>query len=227
VQEKPFRYFGLLVAYVLPGFIFLAGIAPLVPAVEQWLRPVDQVGLGLGPPVYAVMAATAVGLIIACFRWLILDNLIVLTGVERPVWDDGRLDNVLGGFDYLVQSHYRYYEFSANALLAVLGTYVLNRLRGTLPFLGVGTDLGMLIVSAVLFAASRDALAKYYLRTGRLIGRVAATEFSGENMYNGNDHDGGHKEPAPKQPAETKPHQKPQTPSTAKPPETPEKLVKE
>ena len=212
MQEKPFRYFGLLVAYVLPGFIFLAGIAPLVPAVAQWLRPV-QGDSGFGPPVYAVMAATAVGLIIGCFRWLIVDNLIVWTGVERPVWDDGRLDDVLGGFDYLVQSHYRYYEFSANALLAVLGTYGLNRLRGTLPFLGVGTDLGILIVSAVLFAASRDALAKYYLRTGRLIGQVASTASSGENMYNGNEHGGEHKEPAPKQPVETKPQQEPK-PST-------------
>jgi hypothetical protein len=214
VQEKPFRYFGLLVAYVLPGFIFLAGIAPLVPAVAQWLRPV-QGDSGFGPPVYAVMAATAVGLIIGCFRWLIVDNLIVWTGVERPVWDDGRLDDVLGGFDYLVQSHYRYYEFSANALLAVLGTYALNRLRRTLPFLGVGTDLGMLIVSAVLFAASRDALAKYYLRTGRLIGHVATTS-SGESMYNGNDHDGAHKEPAPKQP-KTKPAQDAKGPAKPQP----------
>ena len=36
------------------------------------------------------------------------------------------------------------------------------------PPSGAGTDLRMLILSAVLFTASRDALAKYYTRTGRL-----------------------------------------------------------
>ena len=143
----------------------------------------------------------------------------------RPVWDDGRLADVLGGFDYLVQSHYRYYEFSANALLAGVSVYILNRLLGTFPFLGVSIDLGILIVSSVLFAASRDALAKYYIRTDRLIGRIAETQFQGERMYNGNEHDGGHKESAPKQPTETKPQQKPQTPGTAKPSETEEKRV--
>jgi hypothetical protein len=87
------------------------------------------------------------------------------------------LENVLEGFDYLVQNHFRYYEFCSNTLIALLLAYGLNRFAGTLPFLGVGTDLGMLVLLAVLFAASRDALAKYYTRTGRLVGHVAEKEF--------------------------------------------------
>jgi len=57
-----------------------------------------------------------------------------------------------------------------------------NRAFGTLPFLGLGTDLGILILSLVLFAASRDALAKYYARTGRLIGPIAEKDFRGISM---------------------------------------------
>jgi hypothetical protein len=59
---------------------------------------------------------------------------------------------------------------------------------GTLSFLGLGTDLGVLIVSAVLFSASRDALAKYYSRTGRLLGQVAEKKNGENSMFNGNDH---------------------------------------
>lgn len=167
------RQFGLIVAYVLPGFIGLAGLAPLFPAVADWLRPVDQGDLGIGPPLYAVMGATAVGLILSCVRWLLIDQLHQWTGVKRPVRDDRRLDRSLEGFDYLVQSHFRYYEFCGNTLLAVLLAYGLNRLFGSLPFLGVATDIGMTVLAIVLFVASRDALAKYYTRTGRLVGHTA------------------------------------------------------
>jgi len=167
------KQFGLIIAYVLPGFVALAGLAPLFPTVARWLHPVEP---GFGPPLYAVLGAMALGQILSCFRWLVLDHLHFLTGVRRPHWDDSLLDARLKGFDYLVQHHYRYYEFTGNTLIALLITYVLNRLFGTLSFLGFGTDLGMLVVIAVLFAASRDALAKYYGRTGRLVGAIAEKE---------------------------------------------------
>src|SRR5205085_10095841 len=89
--------FGLMIAYVLPGFIGLAGLAPLFPAVARWLRPVGSQGdLGLGAPLYAVLAATAVGLVLSCFRWLLLDHVHRWSGVMRPTWDDSQLEQVLG-----------------------------------------------------------------------------------------------------------------------------------
>ncbi len=101
MAETSSRQFGLIVAYVLPGFIGLAGVAPLFPAVGQWLQPIDRGDMGFGPPIYALMAATVVGLIVSCFRWLLLDQLHQWTGVRRPAWDDSRLETTLDGFDYL------------------------------------------------------------------------------------------------------------------------------
>lgn len=185
VDNTP-RQFGLIVAYLVPGFIGLAGVAPLVPAVASWLQPVDQGNIGFGPPVYALLGAIAVGLILSCFRWIFIDQVHHWTGVKRPDWDNSRLTEALGSFDYLVQSHYRYYEFAGNTLVAVLWAYGLNRVMKMSPLLGLGTDLGILAISLVLFVASRDALAKYYARTGQLIGQVA--EKGGSVMFNGNDH---------------------------------------
>jgi len=213
------RQFGLIVAYVLPGFIALAGIAPVLPAVATWLRPVAAGDIGLGPPVYIVLTATAIGLFLSCFRWLSIDQIHYWTGVRHPAWDDRQLPSALGGFDYLVQNHFRYYEFCGNTLVAVVWAYGLNRRMGTLPFLGAGTDLGMLIVSAVLFTASRDALAKYYTRTGRLLGEIAEEESGEQAMFNGNDHRIAAGESSSTVRPESKPDEKPPKPAKPQPPQ--------
>jgi hypothetical protein len=214
MPDSASKQFGLMIAYVLPGFIALAGLIPIFPATAHWLRPVNQAGLDLGAPLYAVLAATTIGLVLSCFRWVLIDHLHEWMGVKRPAWDDSQLPAVLGGFDYVVQNHYRYYEFTANTLLALLFAYGLNRLLGTLPFLGIGTDLGMGVIVWVLFAASRDALAKYYLRTGRLVGAVAEKVGPMMYSYNGNDHGGeSSSKPQPKSKPEPKMPAKPQGPA--------------
>lgn len=172
-MDKSNGQFGLIVAYLLPGFIgLLAGIAPLVPAVAGWLTPVDQGDAGFGPPVYALLAATAVGMIVSCFRWLIVDHVLLWTGIKPPKWNFQGLDERLHAFNYLVENHYRYYQHYAGTFVAVLFAYLLNRLVGTSPLLGLGTDLATLILCAVLFLSSRDSLKKYYDRVSDLIGPI-------------------------------------------------------
>jgi hypothetical protein len=174
--------FGLIVAYLLPGFIGLAGMAPLVPVVRAWLVPASYADASLGPPVYAVLAATTVGMFLSCFRWLLIDHLHQWTGVRHPRWDDSRLQEHLAAFHYLVESHYRYYQFVANSLVGVLFAYLINRALGTLPLLGIVTDLGCVVVCGALFVASRDALTKYFSRTNDLIGHaVSSTPRSNHN----------------------------------------------
>jgi hypothetical protein len=212
--------FGLILAYLLPGFIGLAGIAPLAPIVGQWLAPVRDASLDIGPTVYAILAAIVVGVILSCFRWVLIDHLHWYMGVQPPAWDDRQLQERLGSFDYLVQNHFRYYEFCGNTLLALLWAYGVNRVLGKLPFLSFGTDVAVFIVLLVLFAASRDALAKYYTRTGRLVGQIAEKGAIGETMFNGNDHaavGGAARKPLP----DSKPQDKPQAPVAS--PQTPPK----
>jgi hypothetical protein len=113
----------------------------------------------------------------------------------------------------------------ANTLVAVLWAYSINRWMKTSSFMGVGTDVGVLILCVALFAASRDALSKYYARTGRLVGQISEKDLEDKIMYNGNHHqvEGGastkprpdantaHKpEPSPKaEPGKTKPAHSP------------------
>jgi len=180
--------FGLIVAYLLPGFIVLAGIAPLSPAVAAWLVPITQSNIGLAPTVYAVLAALTLGMIVSCFRWLLIDRIHQWTGIRRPVWDDSHLQDRLGAFKYLVEVHYHVYQFYANTIIAAVFAYSVNRVLKTSPLLGIGTDLGVVIICAVLFAGSRDALSNYYAGTTRLVGQVAEKDL-GNDMTNGRGHD--------------------------------------
>lgn len=163
--------FGLMIAYLLPGFIGLAGIAPLAPAVGGWLSTGAHADAGVGPPIYAVLAATTLGMILSAFRWLLIDHLHHWTGLKPPRADFDRVAERLSAFTYAVEHNYRYYQFVANSLVAVVWAYVLNRWNGTAAF-GIGTDLAFVVVCATLFAASRNALSRYYARTAQLVGEA-------------------------------------------------------
>ena len=210
--------FGLIVAYVLPGFIGLAGVVPLVPAVGQWLQPVAQGDLGFGPPIYALLSAITVGMIVSCFRWMIVDQVLKWTGVPKSVRGYENLPEKLDAVDYLVKGHYHFYQFYANSLVALVWAYSLNRFMGTIPLLGLGTDLGVLILCAGLLTGSRDALMKYRQKAGRLLGPVAEKGSLGNPMTNGIDHHAGGGAPSKPRP-ESKPEGKtvaPMKPEDAK-----------
>jgi len=162
--------FGLVVAYLLPGFIGLAGIAPFAPLVAGWLTPIGYAEASLGPPIYAVLAAGTIGMVVGALRWFVIDHIHNWTGLKPPIWDDSRLEARLSAFNYLVENHYRYYQFYANTMVAVIFAYLINQVMGTSSLFGLGTDICVVVLCCALFAGSRDALTKYYSRTSRLIG---------------------------------------------------------
>lgn len=161
--------FGTLISCILPGFIAIFGIVPLIPVVETWLLPAQQASIG--PTVYALMAATAAGLIVGCFRWIIIDHLLEWMRLVPPAPHYENMQERLDAVNHLIHSHYHYYQFYANALVAVVWTYAMY--RRTVPFLGLGTDLGMLILCAALFAGARDTLTKYRRRIRQVLGLIA------------------------------------------------------
>ena len=182
--------FGLVVAYLLPGFIVLAGLVPIVPAIGLWLAP-NHGDAGLGPPIYALLSATTIGMILSCFRWIIVDSFLEWTGVPKPVRRFEKLTENLEAHKRLLEVHYQYYQFYANTLVAIVLAYLLNRFMETLPLLGIGTDLGVLILCAGLLAGSRDTLSKYRNKLSRVFGTAAEKDSMGEIMTNGDDHHEG------------------------------------
>lgn len=217
MSEIPGRHFGLIIAYLLPGFVALAGIAPLSPVVAGWLAAAQSASLDA--PLYTLMAATAAGMVASCFRWLIVDRIHALTGLGAPAFNARALEERPAAFTLLVESHYRYYQFYANTLVAAAFTYSVHRWLGRSTVLGIATDLAVLVLSAALFAGSRDALWKYRQRSTQLVGLTALSHSKGDLMTNGIDHNhggAGKSQQKQKQNPAAKPQESPEAPDKPK-----------
>lgn len=162
--------FGLLIAYVLPGLVALVGIGQISPTVQGWLGSTPPNAPTVAGLLYVTLAATAAGLVISAVRWAILDRIFHLLGVKEPAWDFSRFSGRVDAFGALVENHYRYYQFYANTLVALVFTYLVRRGVSGIRYASVSwLDLGFLGVAIVLVISSRDTLRKYYGRAGSLL----------------------------------------------------------
>ena len=152
-REASVDNFGLLMAYVLPGFTALQGLPYLSASPAAVLGPVVP---GMEPTLagflYGTIQAITVGLTVSAVRWLVLDTLHHKAGLEPPQWDFALLTTNVAAFELLVNIHYRYYKFYANMVVALLCAYASRGYtegwRGIFYWLLV----------ALFFVASRDAL---------------------------------------------------------------------
>ncbi|MBX9579629.1 MAG: hypothetical protein K2X87_04910 [Gemmataceae bacterium] len=156
--------FGLFICYLLPGFTALYGVPFSAGGLPVW-GTVPGVVAPSGPEVVvAAVQAAAAGLTVSTVRWLLLDPLHHRTGVRPPAWDFAVLGRSAEAFELLLQIHYRYYKFYANMVVALAWAYA----AGGYAQGWRGAAYGAL--AALFFLGSRDALKKYYDRSGRLLG---------------------------------------------------------
>jgi len=116
------RNFGLVIAYVIPGFIVLWGLSHVSEPVRAWMVGAGTAGPSVGGALYVALASLGCGMTASLFRWLLVDTLHHRTGVTRPVLDETKLPERLAAFDYLVENHYRYYQFYGNSAVALSAT---------------------------------------------------------------------------------------------------------
>lgn len=193
VQSSTSRGFGLLIAYVLPGFTLLLGLAALSDPLHLWLMGPESSTLAVGGVLYITAASIVAGMILNALRWALLDTLHHATGLAKPRWNDALLADRLPAFERLVEDHFRHHQFYGNTALAALLGFVAWRISpsGALAP-ALWPELALLVLELTLVAASRDALRRYYRRTGVLL--ALAEE---DAMTNGS-----HPKPAdPKKPA--------------------------
>lgn len=164
------RNFGLVIAYLVPGFIVVLGTTFFSPLVRGWLMSDAGTQPTVGGFLFITLASVAAGMVASAVRWAVVDSLHHATGVKEPRWDFRELQENLSAYTLLVEFHYRYYQFYSNTLIAIALAYG-SHILAECGWCGGPrwVDLGFVIVEAVLFAASRDTLRKYYARASQTL----------------------------------------------------------
>ena len=167
------KQFGVLIAYVLPGFVALWGVSLFSPTVAGWIAATPAGAPAVAGFVYVTLASVGVGLTVSAIRWAIVDTFHHRTGIGPPAWDFESLNGKLEAFEGLIENHYRYYQFYSNMFVAVaLACAMRVYEKGGVPGDDFWTVVGFLLLECVLLAGSRDALAKCYRRAERLLGTL-------------------------------------------------------
>jgi len=168
VKDVTSENFGLLIAYVLPGFILLWSLAPYSITIAGWLGQTTGDQPTVGGFLYVTLASVGLGQFVSTLRWLLMDSLHHATGIRQPHFDFSKLKDAVEAFDRLIEIHYRYYQWHANSLVALILAAVF---RSYSHGLQAGDLLLLLMVVVLLFLGSRDTLRKYYRRVDDLLRR--------------------------------------------------------
>ena len=139
--------FGVLIAFVLPGFVVLWGVSYFSATVRLWLS-----GAGTTPTIggfmFGTLASVAAGVTVSTVRWLVIDKIHHWTGIRQPPWDFARLQDNVGAYNLLNDIHYKFYQFHANGLIALFFVYVARRTHCGIFTAPVGwSDLGFVLLS--------------------------------------------------------------------------------
>jgi hypothetical protein len=172
--------FGLLIAYILPGFVVVSGAAVLFPQVRLLLTPTLGLADGVESTAFVALATLLAGMFVSALRWLLIDTLHHVTGLRRPEWDDATLPEKLPAFSAIVEDHYRYYQCNANLAVAVACVYIGWRVQQ--PPFAPWADEAFLLIEFLFLATSRDNLRKYYARASRLLGSPYPKERSARDV---------------------------------------------
>ena len=170
MKEVSSSNFGLLIAFLLPGFVVLWGASYFSGTIALWLS-----GSGETPTVggfmYVTLASVAAGVTVSTVRWAVIDTIHHWTGLSQPHWDFSRLQDNVAAYNVLNEIHYKFYQFHGNLLIALFFVYVARRVHFGFFAEPLGwVDLGCLLLSVILFVGSRDTLRKYYVRVSQLLG---------------------------------------------------------
>jgi hypothetical protein len=160
--------FGLIIAYVIPGFVTLYTISLYSEPVRSLLGGNTYVPQA-GAIIPLIFLAIAVGIAVNALAWATLRHVIQATGVPRPDLNYALLTKEKSvAFQEIIQSDFRYYQYYTNTLTAFLLLcmgYVLRSVANRVEVLWLVAT----VLIVVLFFASRDSLQRSYSAIGALL----------------------------------------------------------
>lgn len=148
------RNFGLLIAYLVPGFTALWGVSYFSETLSTWLNGSTADGPTIGGFLDVTLAAVASGMTVSTIRRALIDTLHHATGIKKPDWDFAKLQQHCDAYDRLETNHYRFYQFYAAMVISLFLCWGSWRISTGLLQLPNLTDLAFIVLIAIFFAGS-------------------------------------------------------------------------
>src|ERR1039457_2421302 len=143
------KIFGVIIAFLLPGFLLLWGLSYSRPELATWLITMSSKDAPvIGSFLYATIASLALGLLISAVRGAIVDRFFYhLTGLQSPNINSSKLKDkeTLAAFTAAIENHYRYYQYYANSVVAIAAAFASYVIEKGLPSIPIVT-----LVAAIL-----------------------------------------------------------------------------
>lgn len=158
--------FGLLIAYLIPGLIVLWGLSRFVPELDSRIGTSDGECQTFGGFLNLTVASVGTGLTASTVRWLVIDPIHHWTGVPRLAWNMADFHKRTEGLQVLIESYYRYYQFYANSLVAILFAAVAWWMTAPYTWSSLFIVVGL---AGLFFAGSRNTLSKYCRQVAGLL----------------------------------------------------------
>ena len=98
MSELTNKNFGLLIAYVLPGFLTLLGISRYSQSLASLVRYTPHGAPTVAGFLYITLGSLLAGLTISALRWATIDTFHHVTGLKTPDFEFSLLDERLEGF---------------------------------------------------------------------------------------------------------------------------------
>jgi hypothetical protein len=170
MEEHLEQNFGLIIAYLLPGFVGVAGLGEVSGHVATWLSLNPTTDPTVAGFLFVGLASLALGLLLSGVRWVVVDSSHHWTGIRPPNLDFRNLQDNLLAYNLAVEHNYRYYQFYANMLVAIALLCICHGIATrSWPLTWAGT-VGILCLESILWYASRDCLRRYYTRVSQILG---------------------------------------------------------
>lgn len=174
MKEITDKNFGLIIAFLLPGFLLLwaLSLSNISNAeIGAWVKSVSDPSVS--GFLYVTLASLALGLIISAIRWAFIDHILScvfhLYGKPLPTIDFSKLNdtNTLAAFQAANENHYRYYQYYSNTLVAIVVGFWIYVVKGK-EGASCSTWIVVVILTLILLAASADCLFKYHERASKI-----------------------------------------------------------
>ncbi len=168
--------FGLVIAFVLPGLVGLYALSYFEPAIRDWFGLAATQEASVGGFLFVVVSSIGAGVFLSGLRWLVLDWAFgpppAVDSRRRAI--DPQTEAI---YEDIRSQHYRYYQFYANMLCAIVLLYVAWVVTTAPGWRAAGLRFLVLLgASVILFLSARDAVHKYDEKVRHLLAPDAQIE---------------------------------------------------